>query len=195
MIVKICGLTNLEDAQAAVGAGANAVGFILYSKSPRYIAPEQAQKIVAALPQNILKVGVFVDELPRELERIMKSVGLDVAQLHGSETVNRVPKTLRTWKAFRVTPDWTPSAMNRFPCEAFLLDSPAHGQTFDWYRATGLKQKIILAGGLDPTNVREAIRTVAPWGVDASSRLERRPGLKDHQRVRDFVCAAREAIQ
>jgi phosphoribosylanthranilate isomerase len=195
MIVKVCGITNTDDALAAVAAGAHALGFILYAKSPRYVAPEQAQRIVATLPANILKVGVFVDELPRELERIMKSVGLDIAQLHGRETAARIPKTLRTWKAFRVTPEWTPAAMDEFGSEAFLLDSPSQGQTFDWHFATGLRQKIILAGGLDASNVRDAIRTVAPWGVDASSRLERRPGLKDHVRVRDFVRAALEAVQ
>ncbi|HET8547404.1 MAG TPA: phosphoribosylanthranilate isomerase [Bryobacteraceae bacterium] len=195
MIIKVCGITNTQDALAAVAAGATAVGFILYSKSPRYVAPEQAQKIVAALPPKVLKVGVFVDELPRELERIMKAVGLDIAQLHGRETGSRVPKCVRTWKAFRVTPEWKPAAMDGFTSEAFVLDSPAHGQTFDWKLAAGLRQKIILAGGLHAGNVREAIRTVAPWGVDASSRLERRPGLKDHARVREFVRAALEAVQ
>lgn len=195
MIIKVCGITNTEDALVAIEAGATALGFILYSKSPRYVAPEQACKIVTALPTQILKVGVFVDELPREVERTMKSVGLDVAQLHGRETIARVPKGLRTWKAFRVTPEWTAAAMDGFPSEAFLLDSAAHGQTFDWRSASGLRQKIILAGGLDAGNVGEAIRTVAPWGVDASSRLERRPGLKDHERVREFVRAAREAVQ
>ena len=195
MIVKVCGITNGEDALAAVAAGANAIGFILYSKSPRYVTPEQAQSIIAELPPQILKVGVFVDELPRELERIMKTVGLDIAQLHGRETAGRVPKSLRTWKAFRVTPEWKASAMDGFPSEAFLLDSAAHGQTFEWQRVAGLRQKIVLAGGLDATNVREAIRTVAPWGVDASSRLELRPGVKDHVRVREFVRAALEAVQ
>jgi phosphoribosylanthranilate isomerase len=147
------------------------------------------------MPAHVLKVGVFVDELPREVERIMKSLRLDIAQLHGHETAARVPKALRTWKAFRVTPEWSAAAMDGFQSEAFLLDSAAHGETFDWRRATGLRQKIILAGGLDAGNVGEAIRTVAPWGVDASSRLERRPGLKDHDRVREFVRAAREAVQ
>jgi phosphoribosylanthranilate isomerase len=195
MIVKVCGITNTEDALAAVAAGANALGFILYSKSPRYVAPVQAQSIVAAVPANVLKVGVFVDELPREVERIMKTIGLDIAQLHGRETAARIPKTLRTWKAFRVTPEWRPTAMDGFASEAFLLDSPSHGQPFDWRLATGLRHKIILAGGLDAMNVRDAIRTVAPWGVDASSRLELRPGVKDHGRVREFVRAALEAVQ
>jgi phosphoribosylanthranilate isomerase len=195
VIVKVCGITNVEDALAAVGAGATALGFILYSKSPRYVSVEQAKIIVAQIPAGVLKVGVFVDELPRQVERTMKLIGLDIAQFHGHETPPRVPKTLRSWKAFRVTPEWKPDALQGFASEAFLLDAPASGQTFDWRVAAGLRQNIILAGGLDASNVAAAIRAVAPWGVDASSRLERRPGLKDHARVRDFVRAALEAVQ
>lgn len=193
MMVKICGITNREDALAAMEAGASALGFVLFARSPRYVAPEQVARITSGLPASILKVGVFVDELPRQVPRILELAGLDLAQLHGSETLARVPKNVRVWKAFRVTPEWKPEAMKGFDVEAFLLDGAAPGQSFDWRLAAGLKQRIVLAGGLDESNVAEAIRTARPWGVDASSRLEAKPGVKDHEKIRRFVAAARGA--
>jgi phosphoribosylanthranilate isomerase len=190
MIVKICGITNSEDADAAVAAGASALGFIFYRKSPRYIAPHAAWEIAASVPRSVMKVGVFVNESPREIDRIAGSVGLDVAQLHGSEMPNRLPRAVRVWKAFRVGDGWTPAALDAFPAEAFLLDSLEHGQVFDWKLAVGLKHRVILAGGLGPDNIREAIGAVHPWGVDASSRLENEPGRKDHEKMRQFIAAA-----
>jgi phosphoribosylanthranilate isomerase len=184
MMVKICGITNREDALAAVEAGASALGFNFYPKSPRYIRPEAAEEIAAGLP--VLKVGVFVDNL--------MPTSMDVLQLHGNESPNDVPPGARVWKAFRVTPGWDASEMAQWTAvEAFLLDGPApgSGESFDWKRATGMRH-IVLAGGLGPDNVAEAIRQARPWGVDACSKLERAPGLKDHEKVRRFVRAAME---
>lgn len=190
MIVKVCGITNLEDADVALEAGASALGFILWPKSPRYVRPDKVAEIIAALPRATTKVGVFVDEKPREIERIISNTGLDIAQLHGSETAARVPRSVRCWKAFRITPDWKPEVMSTYSTEAFLLDSPVQGTVFDWRWAKGLQHRFLLAGGLDASNVGAAIREVAPWGVDACSCLERRPGFKDHAKVRAFVAAA-----
>ena len=190
MMVKICGITNREDAVAAIEAGAAAIGMIFFSKSPRYITPEQAWEIVSAIPRSVLKVGVFVNETPRAIDRIASSVGLDVAQLHGQESPSRFPKTVLVWKAFQVSHGWSPAVMDGFSAEAYLLDSPVHGNEFDWSLVRNLRGRIVLAGGLDASNVQEAIRSVRPWGVDACSRLESKPGIKDHLKVRQFVKAA-----
>jgi phosphoribosylanthranilate isomerase len=186
MMVKICGITNREDALAAVDAGATALGFNFYPLSPRYITPEAAAEIANDLP--VMKVGVFVDNL--------MPTTMDIVQLHGSETPGDIPHGARVWKAFRVTPDWDAAVMSTYAeVEAFLLDGPAPGTGvgFDWRRATGMRH-IILAGGLGPDNVSEAIRQARPWGVDACSKLERAPGLKDHEKMRRFVRAALETI-
>lgn len=191
MMVKICGITNREDAMAAVDAGASALGFNFYSRSPRCISPELAAEIGFGL--QTLRVGVFVDE--PDVLAMARQARLDVIQLHGSELPADVPSGFRTWKAFRVDSEWDPSVMPSYNAEAFLLDgpSPGTGVTFDWSRSAG-QRNIILAGGLGPDNVADAIRSARPWGVDACSRLERAPGLKDHEKMRRFVRAAMEAI-
>ncbi len=190
MMVKICGITNREDAIAAVEAGASAVGFNFYPKSPRCISPQQAAEIGMGL--GILKVGVFVDEAPARVEEIARIARLDVAQLHGSETPASMPN-LPVWKAFRASIEWTPELFESYNAEAFLLDgvAPGSGQAFAWDRVPTLRHRIILAGGLDDSNVGDAIRTLSLWGVDACSRLEKAPGIKDHQKVMRFVKAAR----
>ena len=191
MMVKICGITNLSDALAAAGGGAAALGFNFWPGSPRYISPGIAASITARIPENILKVGVFVNQPEESLRQIMEEAGLDIAQLHGSESpCTRL--TLRIWKAFRITEDWSESKLDDWNAEAFLLDSvnPGSGQTFDWSRVRGLRQRIILAGGLDASNVAGAIRAVRPWGVDACSRLEAAPGRKDHEKMTRFLKAA-----
>ena len=191
MIVKVCGITNREDALAAVEAGAGALGFNFYPKSPRYIVPAEAAAISASLPAGVLKVGVFVNE-PRVVE-IVNEAGLDIAQLHGDET--EVPPGVRVWKAFRVNEQFRLEDLESFPAEAFLLDTPTEfyggsGHTFDWSRAQGASRRILLAGGLDAENVGTAIRMAQPWGVDACSRLETSPGRKDHSRMARFIAAA-----
>jgi phosphoribosylanthranilate isomerase len=196
MIVKICGITNREDAQAAVDGGVTALGFIFYEKSPRYIAPEDAAKIVERLSTGVWKVGVFVNVKPAKVARIRKVAGLDIVQLQGDETPAEMPAEGRVWKALRVDETFHAARMDAYSVEAFLLDTPSEGsyggtgRTFDWSKATGTGRRIVLAGGLDAENVRAAIERVRPWGVDACSGLEISPGRKDHIKVARFLKAA-----
>jgi phosphoribosylanthranilate isomerase len=183
MMVKVCGITRREDALAAAEAGASAIGFIFYPKSPRCITPELAARLGAGL--DVWKVGVFVDESPVTVEAVMRDADLDVAQIYGG----CVTPGTRVWRAFRVTDAWGWG----MGTEAILLDGEKNGVSFDWSLARGLAEKVIIAGGLDASNVAEAIRIAEPWGVDASSKLESAPGIKDHDKVRAFVKAAREA--
>jgi phosphoribosylanthranilate isomerase len=197
MMVKICGITNREDALAAIDGGAAALGFNFYPASPRYIAPDEAAAVAATLPASVWKVGVFVDESPETVLRIAGQVGLDIAQLHGSESPQQYPRGMRVWKAIRmVGQDF--SLPTAGPAEAVLVDGPASGRIFDWTRlrrpgrppqAEGLPH-VILAGGLDAGNVREAIEQVHPWGVDACSQLESSPGRKDRFKMAAFLKAA-----
>ncbi len=188
MFVKICGITNREDALAAVDAGARALGFIFYPKSPRAVTPEQVAAFVKDVPDTIWKVGVFVNESPAKIEEIGAQLGLDIAQLHGAETPDQHPRGLRVWKAFRMTPGQT--ADTHYPAEAILLDGPGAGTTFDWSLGAGFAAPIIVAGGLDEHNVREAVARAHPWGVDVSSGVESEPGRKDHTRMKRFIEAA-----
>jgi len=192
MMVKICGITNLEDAQAAVEGGAAALGFNFWPRSPRYIAPEAARRIIERLPPSVWKVGVFVDAEPRAVGEIARAAGLDLAQLHGQEAAGDFPEGLRVWKAIRVGADFELSSIGRYPAEAVLLDGPANGVAFDWTIAAGSSRRVIIAGGLDAGNVRQAIKQARPWGVDACSRLESSPGKKDHTRMAQFLKAALE---
>jgi phosphoribosylanthranilate isomerase len=187
MMVKVCGITRREDAEAAVDAGASALGFVFVSSSPRCVTAAQAAEIAEGLP--VLKVGVFQDQTAAALKDTMNEAHLDVAQIYGGDA----PTGARLWKAFRVSGAFDPAAAAEAEAagaEALLLDGPANGISFDWSLAKGSPVKIIVAGGLDASNVAEAIRTVKPWGVDASSRLESSPGVKDHEKVRRFVQAA-----
>ncbi len=194
-IVKVCGITNQEDARAAVAAGAGALGFNFYPKSPRYVTAARAAKLTADGPAAILKVGVFVNESAARVREIVEQAGLDVAQLHGDESAADVPAGIRVWKAYRVNDGFALEQLETFPAEAFLLDTPTelyggNGHVFDWTRARGAAGRILLAGGLDESNVREAIAVARPWGVDACSRLESTPGKKDHGRMARFIAAA-----
>ncbi len=188
MFVKICGITNREDALAAVDAGAGALGFKFYAKSPRAVTTAQIENFVNEIPKDIWKVGIFVDESPAKIEEICASLGLDVAQLHGSETLDQHPRGLRVWKAFRVADGQLPEPAR--DTEATLLDGPSTGNPFDWSLAANFPGKLIVAGGLDETNVREAVAIAQPWGVDVSSRIEIAPGRKDHVRMKKFIEAA-----
>jgi phosphoribosylanthranilate isomerase len=195
MMVKICGITVLEDALAAVDGGASALGFNFYSRSPRYVTPEAARRIIERLPAGIMNVGVFVDEFPETVLEMIRLAGLDVAQLHGNEPPAAAPRGARYWKAFRVDERFRPEFMDAYDAEAFLLDAPSEalyggsGRTFDWKRARGLARRIVLAGGLDAANVRAAVEVARPWGVDACSRLESEPGRKDHVKMKEFLKA------
>jgi phosphoribosylanthranilate isomerase len=199
MMIKICGITRREDALAAADAGASALGFIFYPKSPRYVTPEKAAQLGDGIAAT--KVGVFVDETQGSIEAIMRSAKLDVAQIYGGPA----PKSARVWRAFRVpveSLDVVESVMaleevaGSLRSEAILLDGPGNGASFDWELAKllGEEQRTIIAGGLDASNVAEAIRAAQPWGVDASSRLESSPGVKDQQKVREFIRAAQAAV-
>lgn len=185
-MVKVCGITRRQDAEAAVSAGASAIGFIFYSRSPRYISPETAAELGRGL--DAWKVGVFVDEPTASIETIMRTAQLDIAQVYGGE----LPNVPRVWRALRVGQTSRSARDLQIPqaVEAILLDGPANGVTFDWSQARGFSPKLILAGGLNASNVAEAIRIAQPWGVDASSGLESAPGIKDPEKVRRFVKAA-----
>jgi phosphoribosylanthranilate isomerase len=194
MIIKVCGITNREDAEAAAEAGADALGFNFWPGSPRYLSPEMAGRVIEAA--RVLKVGVFVDETAERIEAMMREMRLDVAQVHGG--LDR-PPGVRHWRALPPSAPGLRAVLEHLDAEAALVDTPSGaqqggtGRTFDWSLAAGLPGRIILAGGLGPDNVAEAIRTVRPWGVDACSRLESRPGRKDHEKVRAYVEAARKA--
>jgi phosphoribosylanthranilate isomerase len=199
--VKVCGITSPEDARVAADAGADAIGLV-FAESPRKISMERAREIAAALPQDVLKVGVFVDEEPEEVLRISREVGLDYAQLHGDETPEAVAEIrggVRVMKALRVRNAQTLAAVERYEADLFLLDAwsaKARGGTgvrFDWELAKSLigRDNIVVSGGLSPENVREAIGYFEPYGVDASSSLEERLGKKNGERVRRFVVAAK----
>jgi len=192
MMVKVCGITRREDALVAAEAGASAIGFIFYPSSPRYITPARAAELGDGL--NLWKVGIFVDESPVNIDAAIRAAKLDVAQIYGGEA----PAGVRVWKAFRVTKsgieDTVPGFGGGFGGEAILLDGAKNGASFDWWLARGIEGKVIVAGGLNAANVADAIRIAQPWGVDASSSLESAPGIKDHEKVRAFVKAAREAV-
>jgi len=192
MLVKICGITTREDAQAAVEAGATALGFNFFPASPRYITPQQAATIGATVPSNVVKVGVFVNESEDHVAQVAREAKLDVVQLHGG----KAPPNLTVWRALSVGQDFDMQQLEIESADAFLLDAPAGeqhggtGKTFDWTRITTTAKRIILAGGLDASNVARAIATVHPWGVDACSRLESEPGRKDKTKMIEFIKAA-----
>jgi phosphoribosylanthranilate isomerase len=187
-IIKVCGVTTYEDAQAALDAGANALGFNFYPRSPRFLTMEKAAAIIPKLRGNFLRVGVFVHPSSTDLNGA--AAFLDVAQIHGDGAA-----PLPTWRAIAAGTLPPPETF----VEAWLLDSftPAFGgsgHAFDWSLATNFPHRAIIAGGLDATNVGEAIRIAKPWGVDSCSRLESSPGRKDHTRVAAFVETALHAF-
>jgi phosphoribosylanthranilate isomerase len=191
MMVKICGITNREDALAAVEAGASAIGFNFYRQSPRYISHTGAAMIAEKIPANVWKVGVFVNETPESIARIVIEVGLDIAQLHGTAEA----RGIRIWRAYHADESEL-DQISKQGTEALLIDTPSDelyggtGRTFDWSLAKEMQMNVIIAGGLNADNVRTAIEQAQPWGVDACSRIEKSPGLKDHEKMRKFVKAA-----
>jgi len=191
--VKICGITRGEDAQAAVSAGANALGFVFWSKSPRRIDVDVARRIVSTLPPSILSVGVFVDQPVEEVNEIGSRVDLGAVQLHGAEDVSYARMMTRpVVKALAVSAG-VPPVLSAWPdAVTVLLDvhdpvkKGGTGKTIDWVAAAGIaeQRRVILAGGLTPENVRDAMTRVRPWGIDVSSGVEREPGIKDHGRLK-----------
>lgn len=203
--IKICGITNLQDALAAVEYGADAIGFVFYNKSPRAVTAGIAKEIISQLPPFLPTVGVFVDEKPSEIENVINYVGLNIIQLHGSETPEECNLSRKVIKAIRVKDltDLEPLIKYR-GVSAFLLDtySPyiegGTGQTFNWDIAIEAKKfgRIILAGGLTPENVEEAIKWVQPYGVDVAGGVEgTEKGIKDHKKLRLFIERARNALR
>jgi phosphoribosylanthranilate isomerase len=197
VFVKICGITNESDALFAVAMGADAVGFV-FAPSPRQIAPVVARDIARRLPPEILTVGVFRDESTQRVVQIVNSMGLRGVQLHGHESPaearwvrQRVPFVIKAISAG----DRNLERAGDYEVDALLLDAaePGSGRVFDWSLAEHLPvdRRIILAGGLDPDNVAEAIERVRPWGVDVSTGVEAAPGHKDARKVRAFVLAAK----
>lgn len=199
MFVKICGITSEEDALLAVAMGATAVGFV-FAPSPRQLQPVQAYDIVRRLPPDVLTVGVFRDEAPQRVVDIVHQVGLKAAQLHGRESVADTAYVReRVRWVIKAFPAGSPALerVHDYAADAVLIDSatPGSGQVFDWALIEGapLGRRVILAGGLTPDNVAEAIDLVRPWGVDVSSGVESSPGRKDARKVRDFVANAQAA--
>ncbi|HEY1494521.1 MAG TPA: phosphoribosylanthranilate isomerase [Candidatus Solibacter sp.] len=197
MILKVCGITTQEDADAAIAAGATAIGFNFYPKSPRFVTAEVAARIAT---KGVRRVGVFVNEAAARLEEIARIAALDVAQLHGDELPGDYPAALTVWKAARVTANFDFAEYDQSPAEALLLDGPAAelyggaGQIFDWTLAAASSHRIIVAGGLDASNVARAVELAHPWGVDSCSRIESAPGKKDIQKMTDFLHAAKAAL-
>lgn len=203
--IKICGITNVKDALEAISLGADALGFI-FAPSPRRLAPDRAQEIIGEILSRTssrpCKVGVFVNEEAEEVRRIAVSLGLDAVQLHGDES----PEYCRglPWpviKTFSVKNSISLNEMEKYPLERILLDAYVPGQrggggrTFPWQAAVEIRRRknFILSGGLHPGNVGAAIRLLKPLGVDVSSGVEKSPGIKDHEKMRQFVEEVRKA--
>lgn len=200
MFVKICGVTTEEDALLAVAMGADAIGFNFVPSSPRFLAVSRAADIVKRLPPEILTVGIFRNEAPERVVELVHQAGLKAAQLHGHESADesrwvraRVPITIKVFPGG--DPELARAAA--YGADIVMLDSasPGSGQVFDWSLAEGAPSglRILLAGGLTPDNVADAIDRVRPWGVDVASGVESAPGVKDPTLVRRFVSAAKAA--
>ena len=194
--VKVCGMTSLKDALVAVEGGADAVGFIFYKKSPRSVTMKTVREIVLELPPFVDTVGVFVDETAEQVNKIADYCNLDIIQLHGDESPTFCKKIRRkVIKAFRIKDMQSVKKISNFQVSGFLLDTfseKLHGGTgkvFDWNLALPAKKfgPVIMAGGLTPNNVQQAVRQIRPYGVDVCSGVESEPGIKDHKKVRAFL--------
>jgi phosphoribosylanthranilate isomerase len=201
--VKICGITNLADAQAAVEAGADAIGFIFHEKSPRFISLKAAVEISKQLPPFVMRVGVFVNAQEDFVLRAIGEVGLTMLQFHGDEPPEFCMQFgLMSMKAFRIRDAESLKKIPDYPTDAYLLDAFSSttlggtGEKFDWdlaIEAQKFGKPVFLAGGLTPENVVEAVKKVRPFGVDVSSGVESAPGKKDHAKVKAFIVAAKSA--
>ena len=201
--IKICGITNVHDALAAVAAGADALGFNFYKPSPRYVTPQTAREIVAKLPVSVLTVGVFVNEESQSVRNIANEANVAALQLHGDESpeyCRELGKDRYVIKTFAVANDFDVQRIRLYRVEAIMLDTKHNslrggtGRVFDWSVAKEVNDfvpKLFLAGGLSPENIEEAVATVRPYAIDACSALEDEPGRKNHERMRAFVEIAR----
>jgi phosphoribosylanthranilate isomerase len=200
--IKICGITNLEDALAAAAAGADALGFNFYKKSPRCIEPQKAAEIIEQLPPFIVPVGIFVNEREDRIREILAATGIQAVQFHGDESPEFCQRFGgRVIKAFQVKDKESLKNMAHYRVGAFLLDSykdgvrGGTGVAFDWHLAVVAKTfgKVILAGGLTPENVAEAVKLVQPYGVDVAGGVEKEKGVKDHAKLKKFITEVRRA--
>lgn len=203
-LVKICGITNFDDALAAVDADADMLGFNFCAGSPRYIQPQEARSIINELPKTVISVGVFVNESLDNVELIASTSGVSVLQLHGDESPEYCGalKRQNLLKVFNTGPNFDPKRVSDYDVQLIMLDAVAEtsrggtGRLSDWSKARQVRElfpTMFLAGGLSPENVGAAIEEVEPFGVDACSSLELAPGKKDPARVRAFVDAVRAA--
>ncbi len=201
--VKICGITNLEDARASVENRCDALGFVFYRKSPRYIGPEEASRIIKRLPRRIVKIGVFVNAREETVKRIAKLCRLDILQFHGNESPQfcRRFNRYRIIKAFRVNKKIDAGHILRYKTFAYLFDTfvkskiGGTGKSFNWGMMkciNAIKQPIFLSGGLSVKNVKTAIREACPDWLDVSSSLEIKPGKKNHRKIREFMKRVRK---
>lgn len=199
--IKICGLSNAEDALCAAEAGADCLGFVLHPPSPRYVPPESLRKLIRGLPPEIPKIGVFVNRTPEEISALLEFCGLAMAQLHGDETPADA-KTVgveRVLKAVHLQSRHDVEEAVSFPAEALVVDTALPGKpggtgvVGDWDLALRLagQRRIFLAGGLNPHNVGKAVNTVSPFGVDVSTGVEAAPAYKDHKAIHDFINVVR----
>jgi phosphoribosylanthranilate isomerase len=198
--VKICGITEFEDARDAALLGADAIGLNFYPNSPRYIEPARAAKIIEKIPPFVTVVGIFVNHPdPQNLEDFAMSVGLHAVQLHGNETPDycSMIQRVKVIKSFRVDSNFRVDTLRSFGSGTFLLDGcvPGTGKTFEWNHAIGANAfgSIIIAGGLNPDNVYEVVTTLHPFAVDVASGVESRPGKKDYEKMRRFIEAVQRA--
>jgi phosphoribosylanthranilate isomerase len=198
--VKICGITNLEDALMAIEAGADALGFVFHAKSPRFITPDKAGEIIRELPPFVTTVGLFVNSDIGFVNSTVDSCGIDIIQLHGDETADFCSRVnRRVVKVFRIRNEESLAFIKDYRVSGFLFDaySPeaygGTGKTFNWDIAREAKKygPVILAGGLTPDNVRQAVERVNPYAVDVSSGVEATPGRKDPVKVREFIKMAK----
>lgn len=201
--IKICGITRSEDAVVAAAAGADAIGFVFYRDSPRYIEPRRANEIAAGIPPFVSTVGLFVDAAPAAIEACMRELRIDYLQFHGNESASFCSQFgVPFLKAIRVRPgqDLLQYAANFSSARALLLDAfvdgvpGGTGQGFDWTLIPrNLPLPIVLSGGLSPDNIREAVRSVNPWAVDVSSGVEVAKGIKDADKITRFIRGVRNA--
>ncbi|MFQ5677311.1 MAG: phosphoribosylanthranilate isomerase [bacterium] len=200
--IKICGITNLEDAQAATELGADAIGFIFYKESPRYVSPDNVKEIAAALPPFLTKVGVFVNEQVERIREISEAASLNLIQLHGDESPEYCQQLAAPiMKVFRVQSGFNVRTMQDYAVAGFLLDTHQKdryggtGETFDWQIARHAKAygPIVLSGGLNPGNVKEAVEFVRPYAVDVASGVEAYPGKKDADKLKAFFDEVQKA--
>ena len=203
--IKICGITNLEDALASIKSGCSALGFVFYKKSPRYTTPHKAKNIINRLPKIIKKVGVFVNAKEKQIRQIAKLCRLDMLQFHGSESPEFCArfKNYKIIKAFRIKDKFDLKNISKYKTFAYLFDTyvaskiGGTGKKFNWNLVRhiyGIRRPIFLSGGLNEKNVRKAIEVVRPDWVDASSSLEAAPGRKDHKKVKRFIAAVKKYV-